>query len=400
MKRILFFLVPAIFVASCSGNSESSIVEKVDTSRVMTFDTSSADAFINSFIENRKAAHLTDFEITGNCILENGFFRIVNFVETIGNYSYEYCIVMNPKEKVLLENPDKDTYIEVQQILIDNNFNVSLYQGNLAPIYYDLKGDGSEDYQLSLDEGYHTDFNVTQTIVVYDGNNGLEKTEIIAHTMCSAGEADDFYGIQENFEFKQTGNKLPKIILTHKEHGYKPTETYQEGIGNFEYKLTWQWAKNSPWGEPEWNTTFEGNYIFCKELVAEFMQPRYVLSDEYEGYAVLENCQNGGPNFFALSDYSDEYGNSYFILDDNEDDIGTNVLIAIMEQETQYTLVFGRYEKFEANVTGFRHIDEVYTNRYISKRGTGDLENHWGDGVGEGYLFTIDKDKYTYVSCN
>jgi len=400
MKRILFFLVPAIFIASCSGSSESSIAEKVDTSRVMTFDTSSADAFINSFNENRKATHQTDFEITGNCILENGFFRIINFVETIGNYSYEYCIVMNPLEKVLLENPDKDTYIEVQQILIDNKLNVSLYQGDLAPIYYDLKGDGSEDYQLTLDESYQTDFHITQTIIIYDGKNDLERTEIIARNIFVGGESDDFNGFQENFEFKQTGKKLPKIILTHKEHGYKPTETYQEGIGNFEYKLTWQWSENSDWGAAEWITTFEGNYIFCKELIAEFMQPRYVLSDEYEGYAIVENCQNGGPNFFALSDYSDEYGNSYFILDDNEDDIGTDVLVTIFEQENQFTLVFGRFEKMEANDKGFRHISNTYTNRYISKRGTADLENHWGDGVGEGYLFTIDKDKYTYVSCN
>ncbi|MBL7899091.1 MAG: hypothetical protein JNJ99_11205 [Crocinitomicaceae bacterium] len=397
---MVFFSILGVFLTSCGGNAESTIQNNGDSISISAIDTSSVDAFIKTFTENRKSTHSSDFKITGNCILENGVFRIINFIETIGNYNYEYCIVMNPQLKVTLENPDKDSYIEVQQIITDNNFNMSLYQGNLAPIYYDLKGDGSDDYQLTLDESYNTDYHVTQTIVIYDGKNALDKTEITARSIYAVGATDDFSGSQESMEFKQKGKNLPQIILTHKEHDFKPDESYQTGIGNFEYTLTWQWSEKGAWGVPEWVTSFKANYKNCQTAVNEFSKPRFLLSDEYEGYAVVENCQNGGPEHFMLNPFSDDQGSDYCVIGDNFDDVGSSVLLYIFEQETQYTLLFGRYEKFEANIKGYRHIGFDTDLRFISKRGEGDTENHWGTLQGSNSLYTVDMNKYNYITCN
>ncbi|MBK7128189.1 MAG: hypothetical protein IPM74_12825 [Crocinitomicaceae bacterium] len=406
MKRTLLFFFPVAIITACSGSSESGVGSSesdvsgnADTTQVFTYDTSSAEAFISTFNESRISMYPSDFEISGECILENGFFRIINFSETMGNYSSEYCIVMNPLEKIITENTDNETFNEVQQIITNNNFTMNLYQGNLAPIYYDLKGDGSEDFQLTMDESYRTDFHITHTIVLYDGNNGLEKTAITARTNCVAGELDDFSGIMENFEFKKKGKNLPQIILTHKEHDFKPDPSYQTGIGNFEYTLTWQWSLDSDWGAPEWETSFKGNYENCKSAIDEFSKPRFRLSEEYEGYAILENCHAGGPEHFVLYPFSDDYGSNYYIPGDNTGGIGNNVLLCIFEQETQYTLVFGYSEKFEANTSGDRYLGNDTYIRFISKRGESDIESHWGISPGTNSFYTVDTSKYPLAEC-
>jgi len=398
MKHFQIYLFSLLLLYGCGGDAKSNAQDNLENTQMnQAIDTSSAEAFILTFTEKRKALHPKEFEISAKCVLDKGGFRIINFVETIGNYSYEYGIVMNPLKKVSIENPEKETYVEVMQWINENKFNMSLYQGNFSPLSFDFKGEGANDFELVLDESYRTDISILRTIIVYDGKNGLEKTEIIARTNSTENENGSFSGIQESFEFKQKGKNLPEIILTHKENDFKPDAGSQKGVGNFEYTLTRQWSEKGSWGEPEWITTFKGDYKNCQSAINEFTKPRYLLSDEYEGYAIVENCQNGGPDHFVLNLFSDDLGNRYYVLGDNYDDIGSNILLAIFELENNYLLLFARNEKMESNTKGFRHIGNNISTQFIAYNNGSDLESHWG-ALSNG-LFTITKEKYSFIPC-
>lgn len=371
-----------------------------DQTATTSLDTSSAENFMQSLIEMRKVSHPEEsFTISGNIVFEDGAFRVVTFTEVFEPYSYEYSIVLNPANVVTIENPDKDTYIEVKELLAGQNIKASLYHGILKPLEFDFTGDGFNDFQLSVNPDFHSEVNTTNTIILYKGGRNLETTGIMAKSSYSSGESDEeFNGFKEVMEFKPVRNALPKIILTHDEGGFVGPDGGL--LGKFSYQLTWQWSENkAEWGSAEWVTGFIGNYAKCQPVVDEFTRKRMVLSDKYEGYAMEENCQNGGVNFFQLKPFESKQSDCYKWVD-NEDDVGYYLLAYIFEREHDYVMLFTRYEKFEANISGAPEVGRTMLVHYVSKRDAGsDLESHWGTENGSMALYTVEPEKYTTIPC-
>ena len=392
---LIILILPIAFYYSCHTQKGGEKTAQSDSLPAAPLDRSSPENFIQSLVNSRKSANSGkgDFNVSGKLVFSKGDFHIMNFMEQIGDYSYAYAIVLNPNEKKEFDNPDKDSYIDVQALMkAQSGLNYAEYIGNFKASE-DFFGDGSPDFILDVSTSIRTDFNRKQTLVLYDGQNKLTVTQITTSSALESGTQESgFQGFKEEFEFK--GENPVMILVNRTEDNYgKETITYDK---------TWRWLK----AKSAWETG-----LICKELdnpdYKIFINKLTRLLKKDGEYIIPENCQNGGAGFFNFKRITTSGFSDYYVIQVDGDDIGYNVAISILRKDSlSYDLITGRYEPSmdPPTISGERELNsEFRDNNIFIKRDSLISDIYWFTyklDPANKFPFTTSPAKYKFVKCN
>lgn len=397
--NVALLVFTAIVFQSCGGEQSSETNQlNVDSTRVVTIDASSSENFINSVIAFREEKEIeTDgFIIEGKEIYANETgFKIINFKEEyeVGNFVVTYAIALNPSIQVSEFESGSDAFIQLPEMLTTDNINFSFYQGNFERAS-DFMADGAEDFILTEEHLSKNSINSVQKVIFFDGSNGLTTSNIVAKTELTK-DGKIKYGQEEALKFKEKKDKPTEIELTHYQNKLLNTEdTSSRRI--VEYTLTLKYDVATG----QWQSGFIGDYSECKSLVSYFTKKRCRVVEYNNYYAMPQNCQNGGSDYFQLvknkADISD-----FYVINDNEDIMATNVLVTIFEREKDFELVFLIHEDLgEDNTLGDVKYFPVFRRLYITKMEHGsDLEWHqWEDDTR--FLYSDMPSFYELLPCD
>lgn len=344
----------------------------------------------------------TGFTIEGEIIYASvdSNFVIANFTETYTESNYlrrKYAIATNTSEKIEILDVDKDCYIQVQSYLNSIGLVYNFFYGNFTQSF-DFQGNGSKDFVRTDISNFRTDVNGVEQIVLFDGNNKLTPTNIIAHSnFSSGGEWEGIVGQQETFKFKEENDKPALIMLEHYNDDFlgEPDKQVRTQIN---YILQWRWSKESN----EWETG-----LLCSDcgnsMYSNFTDKLIFLTEENNGFVIYENCQNGGPNFFQLKKSKTELSEMYIVdNNENENDGGYETVIHIAEVDSNTKVLYvGKGEKMEANTNGNAEIGSELSKWDVKNdTNNGDIIRIKMGNYSVFNPFTSEPKKYKNIPCN
>lgn len=407
MNKFPFCFVILIILSACSGtdsvNPEPPLKDSVNAQLV---DTSSDESFIISICDFRKKTEsLTPgFEISGTTLLSGpGGFKIYNFTESYDDYNLntKYVITLNQFDPITDIQSGKDVFTQLTELLTKNDLPFALYEGNFETTL-DLQLDGSEDYILKDERMFRDNTYASSRIYIYDGLTALIPTSIQTKSDFTDTEIG-LNGIRESLEIKEQKKKYPKIFIKHE--GIVDYENSSGGMDQFvlKYTLSWQWTPTrSEWEPGEWITGLTCDYSTCQDNISSLNEKQTKLSSEYEGFAIVEECFKGQPDFFQLGLYEDDFS-SYYVTKDNADDVGSTVVLHVVASGPSTLIVFtARVEKFEANLTGTPHLTLEMGKHTITKEISAydqEIEAHRYNDENAVYYYTRNAGDYPYIEC-
>lgn len=407
MKQFAFCLIVILILNACNGTNSASIAPlQTDTLATQPIDTSSDESFIASICNFRKKKEVLTpgFEISGNTLLSGpGGFKIYNFTESSDDYNLntKYAITLNQFDPITDIQSGKDVFTQLTELLTENELPFALYEGNFEPTL-DLQLDGSEDYILKDERLFRDNSFASSQVYIYDGLTGLIPTAIKAKSDFTENE-EGLVGIHETLEVKEQKKKYPKIFIHH-----ESSVSYENATGGMDdfilkYKLSWQWTpERSEWEPGEWITGLICDYSTCQEYVTSLTEKQTKLSSEYEGFAIVEECFKGQPDFFQLSLYEDDFS-SYYMTKDNTDDIGSTAILRVLASGSSTLIIFtARVEKFEANLNGAPHLTLEIGKHIITKEVSAydqEIEVHRYNDEDALYYYTRNPGDYPYIEC-
>ena len=192
MKIVLFLLLLFVGLTSCNTVSNN------NGNETQGLDISNPQNFIESFTKIRKEKHneIKDFQINSEVVILNSDFFAVNFSEKIGEYKYQYCIVINPTEKLAKIHDIQATYEEIIAFLDKQNISYNFFVGNLKQSI-DFTNDGSPDYILTYENNFRTSTTNYSELILFNGKSDLKITKVIAHSDFESGVCENFIGVKE-----------------------------------------------------------------------------------------------------------------------------------------------------------------------------------------------------------
>lgn len=408
MKKIIIYSLFCVIIIACgsNGSTVNTEVNQKDSVANSQIDTTSAESFIQSIVNFRKEKEATTpgFEINGELVLTGSEgFKIFNFKEGYddNNLNVNYAITLNQFDAKTDIQSGNDVYTELTNLLTENNLPFALYEGNFEATA-DLQLDGAADYILKDERNFRDNIFAATQIYLYDGMNALLSTQIKATKDYTEGE-NGIVGIKEEIEIKEQKKKYPKIFVHHESS--MPYENVNGGMNetHLKYKQSWQWTPTkSEWEPGQWLTGIICDYTSCKNQVASLTEKLTQLSSEYEGFAIVEECYKGQPNFFQLAEYKDEYSH-YYALRDNDDDVGTTILIHIAVDEPSTLVLFtARSEKLMANLAGdpeiFLPLQKLTLTNEISAYDQEIIARRYEGSDAVSY-YTRNPGEYTFIAC-
>jgi hypothetical protein len=407
MKQFAFYSIVILILSACNGtNSANSEPLQKDSVDAQLIDTTSDEGFIQSICDFRKQKEYTTagFEISGTTLLSGpGGFKIYNFMESFDDYNLntQYAITLNQFDSKTAIQSGKEVFIQLEDLLNKSQISYTLYEGNFEKTL-DLKRDGSLDYILKDERIFRDNTFASERVYIYDGLNALLSTEIKATSDFTEGE-DGLSGIKEKLEIKEQKKRYPLLTVHH-----ESIINYENSKGGMEettlkFRQSWQWTPTrSEWEPGEWLTGLICDYSACQELVSSLTEKQTKLSSEYEGFAIVEECFKGQPDFFQLSLYEDDFS-SYYVTKDNADDVGSTVVLhAIIQGTSTLILYTGRVEKFTANITGTPHFTLDLQKHIITKEISAydqEIEAHRYNDENAVYYYTRNAGYYPYIEC-
>lgn len=414
MKSLTLALLLMTFF-SCTQRS----TQESNTATQTTFeiDIKTTDGFIESvqkyLLASSDMKDYSGYEVNGKLVFDNNAgFKIFSFTQTFDEYKYNtaFSIVLNAVGAGHDIANSSNVLSLVDELLKPSGLTYALYVGEFVPSL-DFQQDGSTDFILEDEHLYRDNFVSHKQVVLYNGKNELFSTQIIAasdytQTFIEEG-TEGLSGIKS--EMTITSGNLPEILVR-KQENVTVGNSAGDNMGiPLDYTLSWQWhnAKNPE--ESEWKTAVKVNYEKSIDLMSSLTKKRTKLTeaiDEEYGYAVVENCQNGGTDFLFFEKYQ-EGNNMYYIKQDNYDDVGSYIAFSATDRGNEsMVVILARVEKFDWNKTGHPEISGAETTKLFIRKflSTYDLQveliKFEIDDTGFEFVYTFEPESYTYIECN
>lgn len=392
MKIILFLLLIFIGLLSCNSNSENADVnQKVDSS---LFIPSSYDFIIN-YTNIRKEANKTvkEYEINSEIIISNSDFYIINFTEKIENYTYPYCIVINPVEKNEYHLDVRDRYNEIFSSIEKQNLPFSLFLGNVKQTL-DFSNDGAPDYILTFENNLKTNVIGSSELLLYNGKADLRKTKVIAYSDFESGICENLIGVKEELIIN---NKSQKITISRHENISSSGNCNDENLIKLNYEKDWKWD----------NAKLEFTYLLNTPMLDTLVQfqdflKKFTFLTEIDGKTVvMENCQNGGANTYQFSKYGKN--ESAYMLRETEANIESYFVAGFKKLDEKSALFYLRPTSSMENIDDIEAIEKAKALNIVKISKDENINDKYWITLSpdlQPNQATIQPDKYTFVKCD
>jgi hypothetical protein len=299
IKLSLIAISVLLMSISCNNAStqKAAVVQNSDTvinTAASTVNTASVQDFIESHTKIRKEANasIDEYKISSEILISIADFSIINFIEIIQNYRYEYSIVLNPGVKIAIPKNGPTAYDEIASSLERQSIKYNLYVGNMQQSA-DFTNDGSPDFILTVETNFRTSMSSKSELLLFDGKSELKNTGAIASSDFTAGECEFLIGVEEKLIINEKSHE----ITTHRLENISPGGCNAEELIQLNYDKVWTFEK----GKSEFTAKLNTPVLDTLQAFLNFPKKFTLIAKKGEKYVVPENCQTGGANTYEFS---------------------------------------------------------------------------------------------------